>query len=104
MDVVSDKGHSAVSLACEKKPVESLKMFLKDKRWTPELLKFAEGYSPLLIIAHNCASDISKILLDQPNIDVNIQNTSGRKLGSLWELPRYCWNAVGKERHWSRYS
>ena len=77
LNVVSDKGHSAVSLACEEKSVESLKMFLKDKRWTPELLKFAEGYSPLLIIAHNCASDISKILLDQPNIDVNIQNTSG---------------------------
>jgi len=90
LDVVSDDGHSAVSLACEEKSAESLKMFLKDKRWTPELIEFAEGCSPLLIVARNGASDILKILLDQPNIDVNVQNTIGSTplhLAACWNYP-----------------
>merc|ERR1712042_4258 len=73
LDVVAEDGNTVFRLACERKSVECLKMFLQDKRWDPKML---ENYG-LIIAAYQGSLEIVKFILDQPNIDVNIQDANG---------------------------
>ena len=79
LDVVAEDGNTVFTLACERNSVECLKMFLQDKRWDPKMLeqKTAKGDSGLIIAAYQGSLEIVKLILDQPNIDVNIQDSNG---------------------------
>jgi len=79
LDIVSEDGNTVFTLACERSSVECVKMILQDKRWDPNMLerKTVKGDSGLIIAAYRGSLDIVKLILDQPSIDVNIQDSNG---------------------------
>ena len=69
---------NAVNIACAQNSVEILRMLMEDKRWDPELINWAprlgHNDSALSIAAKEGFTEIMKILLDQPGVDLNIKD------------------------------
>ena len=84
--ILSGTEENVVNIACEQNSVDLLKMFMEDKRWNPELINWRprEGHndSALSTAAKEGFTEIMKMLLDQPGVDLNV-NDAG------WYTPLY---------------
>jgi len=67
-----------VNIACSQNSVEMLQMFIEDKRWDPEMInrtpRLGHNDSALSTAAKEGFTDIMKILLNQPGVNINIRD------------------------------
>ena len=79
LDAVDDEGDTAVILACMENSTESMKLLMEDKRWDFSIVNCKTKSNKAAMVIAVCKNylEMTKMLLDQNNVNVNIKSSLG---------------------------
>jgi len=83
LDVVDNTGNTAVILACSKNSPENLKLLMENERWDSSILncKSKRNEAALITAVWEGSLDMTRMLLEQININVNIKGKDDTDTG-----------------------